>query len=95
MGLWNGNPIKLDCDDHRTTTNVINSLSNKTKKQTNKTKEQKRANTSTFHQGWVVESISSLWSQETVLQESTFKTFEQKNYFLSRFGRGSRQKFLS
>ena len=27
--LWDGNPIKLDCDDHCTTTNVINSLSNK------------------------------------------------------------------
>ena len=29
LGLWEGNPIKLDCDDHCTTTNVINSLSNK------------------------------------------------------------------
>jgi len=29
LGLWDGNPIKLDCDDHCTTTNVINSLSNK------------------------------------------------------------------
>ena len=28
-GLWDGNSIKLDCDDHCTTTNVINSLSNK------------------------------------------------------------------
>ena len=27
--LWDGNPIKLDCDDHCTTINVINSLSNK------------------------------------------------------------------
>ena len=29
LGLWDGNPIKLDCDDHGTTINVINSLSNK------------------------------------------------------------------
>ena len=29
LGLWDGSPIKLDCDDHCTTTNVINSLSNK------------------------------------------------------------------
>ena len=29
MGLWDGNPIKLDCDDHCTTINVINSLTNK------------------------------------------------------------------
>ena len=29
LGLWDGNSIKLDCDDHCTTTNVINSLSNK------------------------------------------------------------------
>ena len=28
LGVWDGNPIKLDCDDHRTTINVINSLSN-------------------------------------------------------------------
>ena len=27
--LWDWNPIKLDCDDHYTTINVINSLSNK------------------------------------------------------------------
>ena len=31
LGLWEGNPIKLDCDDHHTTTNVINSLSNRKK----------------------------------------------------------------
>ena len=31
LGLWDGNPIKLDCDDHCTTTNVVNSLSNKKK----------------------------------------------------------------
>ena len=30
-GVWDGNPIKLDCDDHCTTINVINSLSNKNK----------------------------------------------------------------
>ena len=29
LGLWDGNPVKLDCDDHCTTTDVINSLSNK------------------------------------------------------------------
>lgn len=28
LGLWDGKPIKLDCDDHCTTVNVINSLSN-------------------------------------------------------------------
>ena len=31
LGLWVGNPTKLDCDDHCTTINVINSLSNKKK----------------------------------------------------------------
>ena len=29
LGMWDGNPIKLDYDDHCTTTNVINSFSNK------------------------------------------------------------------
>ena len=29
LRLWDGNPIKLNCDDHCTTINVINSLSNK------------------------------------------------------------------
>ena len=28
-GVWDGNVIKLGCDDHCTTINVINSLSNK------------------------------------------------------------------
>ena len=28
LGVWDGNPIKLNCDDHYTTINVINSLSN-------------------------------------------------------------------
>ena len=28
-GLWDGNPVKLDCYDHYTTTDVINSLNNK------------------------------------------------------------------
>ena len=28
LGLWDGNPIKLDCGDHCTTINVMNSLSN-------------------------------------------------------------------
>ena len=32
LGVWDGNPIKLDCDDHCTTINVINSLSNFLKK---------------------------------------------------------------
>ena len=32
LGLWDGNPVKLDCDDHCTTINVINSLSVKEKK---------------------------------------------------------------
>ena len=32
LGLWDGNPVKLDCYDHYTTTDVINSLSNKKKK---------------------------------------------------------------
>ena len=27
LGVWDGNLIKLDCDDHGTTRNVINSLS--------------------------------------------------------------------
>ena len=29
LGVWVGNPVKLECDDHCTTINVINSLSNK------------------------------------------------------------------
>ena len=29
LGVWDGNPIKLDCDDHCTTVNVINSFNNK------------------------------------------------------------------
>ena len=28
LGVWDGNPIKLDFDDHCTSINVINSLSN-------------------------------------------------------------------
>ena len=39
LGVWGGNPIKLDCDDHCTTINVINSLSNK-KLKLKKTKNQ-------------------------------------------------------
>ena len=31
LWLWDGNPIKLDCDDHCTTKYVINSLRNKIK----------------------------------------------------------------
>ena len=26
LGLWEGNPVKLDCDDHYTTKDVINSF---------------------------------------------------------------------
>ena len=26
LGLWDGNPVKLDCDDRYTTTDVINSF---------------------------------------------------------------------
>ena len=29
LGLWDVNPVKLDCGDHYTTTDMINSLSNK------------------------------------------------------------------
>ena len=36
LGLWDGNPVKLDCDDHYTTTDVINSLSNNNKKKSEK-----------------------------------------------------------
>ena len=32
LGVWDGNPKKLDCDDHCTTINKINSLSNKKSK---------------------------------------------------------------
>ena len=32
LAVWDGNAIKLDCDDNCTTTNVINSLSKKKKK---------------------------------------------------------------
>ena len=28
LGLWDINPVKLDCDDHYTTKDVINSLNN-------------------------------------------------------------------
>ena len=33
LGLWDRNPVKLDCNDHYTTTDVINSLK---KKKTNR-----------------------------------------------------------
>ena len=26
LGLWDGNPVKLDCDEHYTTTDVIKKL---------------------------------------------------------------------
>ena len=32
LGVWDGNAIKFGCNDHCTTINVINSLSNKKKK---------------------------------------------------------------
>ena len=32
LGIWDGNAIKFDCDDHCTTINVINLLSNLKKK---------------------------------------------------------------
>ena len=32
LGLWDGNPVTLDCDDHYTTTDVTNSWGNKKKK---------------------------------------------------------------
>ena len=32
LGVWDGNAIKLGCDDHCTTINVINSLGNIIKK---------------------------------------------------------------
>ena len=32
LGVWDGNPIKLEWDDHCTTINVINSLRNKKEK---------------------------------------------------------------
>ena len=32
LGVLDGNPIKLDCDDHFKTINVINSLTNKMKR---------------------------------------------------------------
>ena len=35
LGVWDRNTIKLDCDDHCTTINVINSLSNKKNKNKN------------------------------------------------------------
>ena len=38
LGVWDGNRIKLDCDDHCTPINVINSLSNKKKPDQTKTK---------------------------------------------------------
>ena len=31
LGVWDGNAIKLGCDDHCTTINVMNSLNNKKK----------------------------------------------------------------
>ena len=40
-GLSDGNPVKLDCDDHYTATNVKKSLSNKKDMQTKKKKEKK------------------------------------------------------
>ena len=36
LGLWDGNSVKQDCYDHYTTTDVINSLSNIKKMETDK-----------------------------------------------------------
>ena len=44
--MWDGNPIKLDCDDHCTAINVINSLRNekiKIKKHTIQSKMGRRS----------------------------------------------------
>ena len=35
LGLWDGNPINLGCDDHCTTINVIKSLSNEKRNNNN------------------------------------------------------------
>ena len=35
LGVWDRNPTKLDCDDHCTTINAINSLSNNNKNSLN------------------------------------------------------------
>ena len=37
--MWDANPIKLDCDDHPTTIEVIHSLSNKKKKRYKRVEE--------------------------------------------------------
>ena len=35
LGLWDGNPVKSDCYDHYTTTDVINSSNKKKEKKIN------------------------------------------------------------
>jgi len=40
LGLWDGNPVKLDCDDNYTIIDVINSLNNK-KEQKNREMQKK------------------------------------------------------
>ena len=50
LGLWDGNPVKLDCEDHYTTTDVINSLKNK--KQKEKKKKKKATTEGTWEKSW-------------------------------------------
>ena len=42
LGVWDGNTLKLDCDDHCTTINVINSLSKKNKNSPFQLKKKKK-----------------------------------------------------
>ena len=42
LGLWDGNPINLNCDDHCTSINVINSLRKKKKKGKKMKKKKKK-----------------------------------------------------
>ena len=39
LRVWDGNAVKFGCDDHCTTINVINSLSNKKKTNNKKTRQ--------------------------------------------------------
>ena len=41
QGVWDGNPIKLDCGDHCITINVINALSSNKKIKKRKRKRQR------------------------------------------------------
>ena len=42
LGLWDGNPVKLDCYDHYTTTDMINSFELKKKKKRKKEKKREK-----------------------------------------------------